>query len=53
NMDLLFNSDKLLKLLTFLSSKSSNATLNTISSLASKYDGMMLGFSLDKEGQAQ
>ena len=49
SMDLLFESDKLLKLITFLSSKSSNATLKTISSLASSYDGMMLGFSLEKK----
>lgn len=48
-MDLLFESDKLLKLITFLSSKSSSATLKTISSLAEKYDGMMLGFSLEKK----
>ncbi|WP_291529392.1 DUF4923 family protein [Bacteroides sp. UBA939] len=48
-MDLLFDSDKLLKLITTLSSKSSNSTLKTISSLASKYDGMMLGFSLEKK----
>ena len=49
NMDLLFESDKLLKLITFLSGKVNNATLKTISSLASKYDGMMLGFSLEKK----
>lgn len=49
NMDLLFESDKLLKLITFLSSKSNNATLKTISSLANSYDGMMLGFSLQKK----
>lgn len=49
NMDLLFNSDKLLKLITLLSGKSNNATLKTISSLAGSYDGMMLGFSLKKE----
>ncbi|WP_455967584.1 DUF4923 family protein [Bacteroides fluxus] len=48
NMDLLFESDKLLKLITFLSSKSSNATLKSIGSLADSYDGMMLGFSLRK-----
>lgn len=41
NMDLLFESDKLLKLITFLSSKSSNATLKSIGSLADSYDGMM------------
>ena len=49
NMDLLFNSDKLLKLITLISSKSNNTTLKTIGSLADKYDGMMLGFSLKKE----
>lgn len=49
NMDLLFNSDKLLDLITFLSSKSSNTTLQTISSLTESYDGMMLGFALKKE----
>lgn len=48
SMDLLFNSDKLLKLITFLSSKSSNATLKAISSLADSYDGMMLGFAMKK-----
>lgn len=47
-MDLLFNSDKLLKLITFISSKSSSTTLKTISSLADSYDGMMLGFALKK-----
>jgi len=49
NMDLLFNSDKLLKLITLISSKSNNSTLKTIGSLANSYDGMMLGFSLKKE----
>lgn len=49
NMDLLFNSDKLLKLITLISSKSNSTTLKTIGSLADNYDGMMLGFSLKKE----
>lgn len=49
NMDLLFEADKLLKLITFLSSKSSSSTLKTISTLASNYDGMMLGFALEKK----
>lgn len=49
NMDLLFNSDKLLKLVTLLASKSSSTTLKTISSVAGSYDGMMTGFSLKKE----
>ena len=47
-MDLLFEADKLLKLITFLSSKSSSATLKTISSLADSYDGMMLGYELKR-----
>lgn len=49
SMDILFNSDKLLKLITTLTSKSSNSTLKTISSLAGSYDGMMVGFALKKE----
>ena len=49
NMDLLFNSDKLLKLITLISSKSNNTTFKTIGSLANSYDGMMLGFALKKE----
>ncbi len=49
SMDMLFNSDKLLKLIVFLSSKTSNSALKSISTLASKYDGMMLGFELKKQ----
>ena len=49
NMDLIFDSNKLLKLLVFLGSKSSNTSIKTVSSLASSYDGMMLGFSLKKK----
>lgn len=48
SMDLLFNSDKLLKLIAFIGSKSSNTALKTVSSLAENYDGMMLGFQLTK-----
>lgn len=48
SIDLLFNSDKLLKLLAFIGSKSSSTALKTVSSLADKYDGMMLGFELQK-----
>ncbi|MEL5894287.1 DUF4923 family protein [Bacteroides sp. GD17] len=48
-MDLLFESDKLLKLIAFLSTKSNSATLKTVGSLANSYDGMMLGFSLKKQ----
>lgn len=51
NMDLLFNADKLMSLLTTLSSKSKNTTLKTLGSLAENYDGMMLGFSMKKQQQ--
>ena len=46
NMDLLFDADKLLQLLTYLSSKSGNSTLQTLSNLAGSYDGMLLGLGL-------
>lgn len=49
NMDLLFNADKLLKLLTYLSNKSSNSTLKTLGSLSENYNGMLIGFALKKE----
>ena len=50
-MELLFPSDRLLDLITFLTSKSNNATLRSINSLAESYDGMMLGFTLQKQAQ--
>ena len=48
SLELLFNSDKLLKLMTFIGSKSNSTALKTVSSLAENYDGMMLGFQLSK-----
>lgn len=48
SLELLFNSDKLLKLMAFIGSKSSSTALKTVSSLADNYDGMMLGFELTK-----
>lgn len=48
SMELLFNSDKLLKLMSFIGSKSNSTALKTVSSLADNYDGMMLGFELRK-----
>lgn len=48
-MELLFPSDKLLDLISFLASKSNNSTLQSISSLADSYDGMMLGFTMQKQ----
>ncbi len=48
-LDLLFEADNLLKLVTYLTSKSGNATLKSISSLAKNYDGMLLGLALKKD----
>lgn len=47
-LELLFDADKLLKLLAFLGSKSNSTALKTVSSLANGYDGMLLGFELKK-----
>lgn len=49
-LDLLFNADKLLQLLTSLSSKSNNNTLKSIGSLAESYDGMLVGLGMEKAG---
>ncbi|WP_294631090.1 DUF4923 family protein [uncultured Bacteroides sp.] len=48
SLELLFKSDKLLKLMAFIGSKSNSTALKTVSSLADNYDGMMLGFQLEK-----
>ncbi|MDR0893073.1 MAG: DUF4923 family protein [Mediterranea sp.] len=48
-MDLLFDADKLLALITTLSGQSSNSTLQTVNALAKNYKGMLLGFSLAKQ----
>lgn len=47
-IELLFNSDMLLKVLTFIGSKSDDFTIKTVSNLAKGYDGMMLGFKLKR-----
>ncbi len=47
-MALLFDADKLLKILAFMGSKSTNTTLKTVSSIAKTYDGMLLGFDMKK-----
>lgn len=47
-LSLLFNADKLLDFLSKISSVSDNATLKAVNKLASEYDGMMLGFELEK-----
>lgn len=48
NLSLLFDADKLLKLLTAISTKSSSSTISTIGKIADGYDGLRLGFDLNK-----
>ena len=48
NIKLLFNADKLLQILTKLSSASKSSTIKTIGSVAEGYDGMLIGFELSK-----
>lgn len=47
-MSILFEADKLLDLISKVSSISNNSTLNSIGTLAKQYNGMMLGFTLKK-----
>lgn len=47
-LTLLFNADKLLKFLSLVSSVSGSATLQAIQKLADQYEGMQLGFDLEK-----
>ena len=47
-MSLLFEADKLMQLLNFMASKSSYASLQAINKIASNYDGVKLGFQLEK-----
>ncbi|MEG1562995.1 MAG: DUF4923 family protein [Bacteroides sp.] len=49
DMNLLFNADALLKMLTFFGSKSSSTMIKTASELGKQYDGMLLGFELKKK----
>ncbi len=46
--ELLFEADKLLELITKLTTSTSNATLKTIGTLAGQYDGMKIGLELQK-----
>lgn len=48
-LNLLFKSDKLLDLITYLSSKSNNSALQAIGKLGETYDGLMLGLTLKKQ----
>lgn len=47
-ISLLFDADKLLKLITLLSNYSKNAVLQNIGQVAGQYNGMLLGFELSK-----
>ena len=48
-MDILFKSDKLLALLTRIASKSKSHALQGIGKLTESYDGMRMGFSLERQ----
>ena len=48
SLELLFDADKLLTVISAIGSKTSSSTLSTISSLAENYDGVQLGFELTK-----
>ncbi len=47
-ISLLFNSDKALKLISFVGSLSGNSAVKSITGLAEKYDGMMIGMQMTK-----
>ena len=49
-LKLLFDVSRLLDLVSYLSSKSSNATLQSISALAENYEGMLLGLAFARDG---
>lgn len=49
NVNLVFNADKLMKLLSLVSSVTKSKTLNAVNQLASQYDEIMLGFELKKQ----
>ena len=48
SLSLVFKADKMLDLITKISSLTDNTTLTAISKLAGQYDGLMLGFELKK-----
>jgi hypothetical protein len=48
SLSLLFDADKVLKLITTVSALTNNSTLNTLNSLISQYDGMKMGYKLTK-----
>lgn len=48
-MEMLFDVEKLVKVLTTIASKTQISTLQTISNLLGEYDGVLLGFELTKQ----
>lgn len=48
NVSLLFDANKLVKLITYLSKTSSKTSLQTLSTLLNSYDGAKVGFKLEK-----
>ncbi|MFI3240200.1 MAG: DUF4923 family protein, partial [Bacteroidales bacterium] len=49
NLLILFDADKLLEIISTVSSATDNSSLQTINSLLSNYDGVQLGFDLAKQ----
>lgn len=47
-LSLLFDADKLLKVAEFISKKASNTTIKGIAEMAKSYDGMKMGFQLER-----
>ena len=47
-MSLLYDADKLLKFLTTISAVSNNSTLKSLNTLLESYDGMLIGWELQK-----
>ena len=47
-MNLLYDADKLLKFLTTISAVSNNSTLKSLNTLLESYDGMLIGWELQK-----
>lgn len=48
SLSLLFDSDKALKLISFAGSLTGNSAIKTITGLAEKYDGMMIGMKMSR-----
>ena len=47
-LSILFDADKILKLVTLLANASGSSTLQALGSLSGQYDGMQLGFELQR-----